>query len=356
MSLLSDAEPGTEVSDDGSTRRSVELTYKAAIQLALEHSLRADTDVIFIGEDVAAAGGVFKCSEGLLETFGPDRVMDMPIAEYGFAEVALGMGISGMRPIVEIMFADFLGVAASAIAVDFPRYRLTSGGQMKAPITIRTVGGLGWHFGAQHSMTYESWFQGMPGLRIAVSARPASAYRNIRAAVHSDNPVLIIEHKLPIARKELVEVGPPDASSIGRAEVLRAGRDITVVASLECVWTALAAAASLAESGVSVEVIDIAWIRPLDVATVIGSVSRTGRLLVLMEDYFPGSWASTLLAEITMRGTRLKAAPEVVHLPDDLPVPFSPVVEMAMLPDAGSVAAKIARIVRGDDRGDEHAV
>lgn len=321
------------------------VSYKDAIRAALDDALTRDSSVLFLGEDIGGAGGVFGCSAGLLEKHGPTRVIDTPISEFGFCEVALGLAITGMRPIVEIMFADFLGVAASPIAVDFPRYRLTSGGQVSVPVTIRTVGGIGWHFGAQHSMTYESWLQSMPGLRIAVSSRPSSAYANITAAVGDDNPVLIIEHKMALNRSEVIDATVPLEAEIGKAHVLREGDDVTIVASLNGVWTALDAAGALADQGVQAEVVDIAWIKPLDVATVARSVARTGRLVILMEDYFAGSWASTLIAHLTLASTAFRAAPFVFHLPDDLPIPFSPPVEMALVPTPEDVVAVVRKLV-----------
>ncbi|RYH69380.1 MAG: alpha-ketoacid dehydrogenase subunit beta [Alcaligenaceae bacterium] len=326
------------------------MTYREAIRTALRRELKEDPSVVLLGEDIAAHGGVFKCTDGLADEFGNDRIVDTPISEQGFAGIALGMALVGMRPVVEIMFADFLAVAASPIGLDIPRWRLMSGGQMSVPLTIRTVGGLGGHFGAQHSMTYESWFQGLPGLKIATVSRPSSAIRILRAAVQHDNPVLVVEHKMLYARREPVHLEAPGNDVIGRAEIVRAGTDVTIVASLANVWRAIEGAELLAQRGIDAEVIDIAWIKPLDIETVKASVQKTRCLLVLSEEYFAGSWASTLLAQLAIAGVRYDTAPRAIHLPDDLPVPFAPSVEMEMPPSVDDVVKSAEAMIEASRR------
>lgn len=322
---------------DAPLEAEVSLTYREGIRDALRDSMRADPDIVLLGEDIGVPGGVFKCTDELFGEFGKDRVIDTPIAEYGFTEVALGLATRGFRPVVEIMFADFLPLASSAIAVDIPRWRMITGGVTDVPITIKATGGIGAHFGAQHSMTYESWFQGMPGLAIAVPATPLSAYGAFRAAVASNNPVVVIDHKMLYQSKQQVRPADLVASEIGRAVTLRSGNDVTIVASLACVAKAIEAADRLEDAGTSAEVIDIAWVKPLDVTSIEASVRRTGRLVIALEDYFAGSWAATLIAELAMRGIPWTTPPAVLHLPHDLPVPFAPTVEMAMVPSVEAI-------------------
>src|SRR5581483_8050465 len=179
----------------------VQLTYREAIGTALEHELAADPTVLLMGEDVATAGGVFKTNEGLPEKFGLERIRNTPICENGFLGVALGMAVTGMRPVVEIMFSDFLPTAADAIVNELPKFRFMSGGQCTVPVTVRSIGGATGRFGTQHSATGESWYIGLPGLKVATAGTPASAYGVLRAAIRDDDPVLFFEHKGLYGRK-----------------------------------------------------------------------------------------------------------------------------------------------------------
>ncbi|HWE61128.1 MAG TPA: transketolase C-terminal domain-containing protein, partial [Chloroflexota bacterium] len=226
-----------------------EMTYREAIRAAIEDELRADSTVVFMGEDIGGAGGSFKTSEGLLEAFGPNRVIDTPISENGFVGAALGMAVTGMRPVVEIMFADFLPSAGDAMVNELPKFRFMSGGQTDVPLTIRAIGGATGRFGTQHSATGESWFLQMPGLLVATAGSPGAAYGLLRAAIRADDPVLFLEHKGMYGRKGLVDRAA-ELPKVGRAEIVRPGTDLTIVATLLMVPRALEAAEALAREGI----------------------------------------------------------------------------------------------------------
>jgi acetoin:2,6-dichlorophenolindophenol oxidoreductase subunit beta len=285
----------------------VELSYREAICAALEDEMRTDPSVILLGEDVAAAGGVFKTSEGLLEEFGPSRVLDTPICENGFLGAAIGMAVTGLRPVVEIMFSDFLPSAGDAIVVELPKLRFVSGGQCALPVTVRSISGAGGRFGTQHSATGESWYMGLPGLLVATAGSPAAAYSVLRAAIRESNPVLFFEHKALYARKAPVIRSDREVAKVGRASIERVGADVTVIGTMLMVDRATRAADSLALNGVSVEVIDLRWLRPLDLEAIMESVAKTGRLLVVEEQVHAAGWGATVISQLAMQGVTLKA-------------------------------------------------
>jgi pyruvate/2-oxoglutarate/acetoin dehydrogenase E1 component len=318
----------------------VELSYREAIHAALEHELREDPTVLLMGEDVATAGGVFKTNEGLSDEFGRERVRNTPICENGFLGVALGMAVTGLRPVVEIMFSDFLPTAGDAIVNELPKYRFMSGGQCVVPVTVRAIGGATGRFGTQHSATGESWYMGLPGLKVATAGSPAAAYGVLRAAIRDDDPVLFFEHKGLYGRKGPVRLGEDGILPVGEAGILRAGGDITVVATLLMADRAAAAADALAEDGISAELVELRWLRPLDMDAIVESVSKTGRLLVVEEQVHAGGWGATVISELTMRGVPM-ARPDALSLPDDLLIPYSPTLEDAILPSVEAIAARI---------------
>lgn len=317
----------------------VELTYREAVIAALADELERDPAVLLMGEDVAIAGGVFKTSEGLPERFG-ERVRNTPICENGFMGVALGMAVTGLRPVVEIMFSDFLPTAADAFVNELPKFRFMSGGQCSVPVTVRSIGGATGRFGTQHSATGESWYIGLPGLKVATAATPASAYGVLRAAIQDDNPVLFFEHKGLYSRKGPVALGPDGILPVGKAGILREGGDVTVVSTLLMANRALNAADALAEEGISAEVVELRWLRPIDWDTIVESVSKTGRLLVVEEQVHAGGWGATVISELTTHGVSM-ARPRAISLPDDVLIPYSPSLEDAVIPSVGAIAAGI---------------
>ncbi len=336
--------PAELVAAAGSSGPVETLSYREAINLALDDSLAEDPSVVFLGEDVANEGGVFKTNAGLVEKHGA-RVINTPICENGFTGVALGMAVAGLRPIVEFMFADFLPTAGDAIVNQLPKYRFMSGGQFAVPVTLRVISGAGGRFGTQHSATGESWFMSQPGLRVAAAGTPAAAYELLRAAVRCDDPVIVHEHKLLYLRKGPVRRGA--VAEIGKASVERRGEHVTIVATLLMVERALAAAETLAAEGISVEVIDLRWIRPLDLETVAASVERTGRLVVAEEQWHEGGWGATLISRLVMAGTPFASPPRVVGLPDDTLIPFAPPLEDAVMPSVERIATEVRASLRG---------
>lgn len=319
------------------------MTYRDAVNAAIDDALSEDPAVVFLGEDIANEGGVFKTNAGLAEKHG-GRVINTPICENGFTGVALGMAVMGMRPIVEFMFADFLPTAGDAIVNELAKYRFMSGGQFSVPVTLRVISGAGGRFGTQHSATGESWFMGQPGLRVAAAASPAAAYELLRAAVRSNDPVLVHEHKLLYIRKGEVQRGA--VAPIGKASVERSGEDVTIVATMLMVERALQAADQLAAEGISAEVIDLRWIRPLDIDTVAASVERTGRLVVAEEQWHEGGWGATLVSRLAMRGTAMAAPPRAASLIDDVLIPYAPPLEDAVMPSAERIADEVRASLR----------
>ncbi|MEN3278974.1 MAG: acetoin:2,6-dichlorophenolindophenol oxidoreductase subunit beta [Solirubrobacteraceae bacterium] len=315
-----------------------EMTYREAVRAALADELAGDPLVMMMGEDVANAGGVFKTNEGLPEEF-PGRIVNTPICENTFVGVAIGMAVTGMRPIVEIMFSDFLPTAADAIVEELPKLRFMSGGQCTIPVTVRSIGGAGGGFGTQHSATGESWFMGLPGLKVASAGTPGAAYSVLRAAIRDDDPVLFFEHKAMYGRKGQVARGA--IAQIGKASVERAGDDVTIVSSLLMTDRSLAAAEQLAADGIEAEVIDLRWMRPLDIDTIRASVARTGRLVIAEEQVHDAGWGATIVSRLVMDGVALKAPPRAVSLPDDLLVSYSPPLEAAIIPSADAIASAV---------------
>jgi pyruvate dehydrogenase E1 component beta subunit len=318
------------------------MTYKEAIRMGMADALEADDKVFMLGEDIAAAGGAFKTTEGLVETYGEHRVLDTPISEQAIIGAAIGAAIKGLRPIAELMFADFAGVCFDQIANQLAKYRYMTGGQVTVPVTIRLANGAGAGFASQHSQTVENWFLNVPGLKIAVPGSPADAYALLRASVESEDPVLYFEHKGMLNHKGEVPE-KPDRVELGRAAIVREGSDVTVVASQLMRVRAEQAAATLAEQGVEVELIDPRTLVPLDLETIGKSLDRTSRLVVVQESPLPGSWGATIVANIVEQRFDSLDAPPVVISGDNTPVPYAGPLEQAWIPSAD----RIVEAVRG---------
>ena len=318
----------------------VEMTYREAVNAALEDEMASDPRVYLMGEDVANDGGVFKTNGKLPEKF-PGRVKNTPICENTFIGAAIGMSITGLRPVVEIMFSDFLPTAGDAIVEELPKFRFMTGGQCELPVTVRSIGGGGGRFGTQHSATGESWYMGLPGLLVATAGTPAAAYSVLRAAIQHRDPVLFFEHKALYMRKGLVTRGDSAIAEIGKGEVLRPGKDVTIVGTLLMADRALTAADALADDGVDAEVIDLRWLRPLDIDLVRESVQKTGRLVVAEEQVHAGGWGATIISKLAIEGVEFRAAPRAVSLADDLLLPYSPPLEDVLIPSADAIAEAV---------------
>jgi len=319
------------------------VTYKEAIRLAMADALEADDKVFMLGEDIAAAGGAFKTTEGLMDRFGDHRVLDTPISEQAIIGTAIGAAIKGLRPIAELMFADFAGVCFDQIANQLAKYRYMTGGQVTVPVTVRLANGAGAGFGAQHSQTVENWFMNIPGLKIAVPGSPADAYHLLRAAVEDEDPVLYFEHKAMLNHKG----EPPDQRGpfeLGRAAVVREGSDVTVVATQLVRVRAEQAAEVLEQDGISVELVDPRTLVPLDLDTIRGSVERTSRLIVVQESPAPGSWGATVVARLIEESFDSFDAPPVLLSGDESPVPYAGPLEQAWIPSADRIAAAVKEL------------
>jgi pyruvate/2-oxoglutarate/acetoin dehydrogenase E1 component len=310
-----------------------EVSYREALRDGIAEEMERDPRVILLGEDVEP-GGVFNATPGLVERFGGDRVIDMPISELAFTGAAFGAAVKGLRPVVEIMFGDFLGLVVDTLVNQSSKYWYLSNEQASVPLVVRSAVGAGARFGACHSQTPTGWLLGEPGLKLIAPATPADAKGLIKAAIRDENPVVVFEHKMLYGRKgEAPENGEP--TPIGRAAIRRQGGDVTIVAALAAVETALAAAEELAADGIEAEVIDLRTLSPLDAETVIASVARTGRLVVVEEGPPTGGYAAEVVAVAVESGGSIAA--RRVTMPD-LPIPFSGPLEDAAVPSARAVA------------------
>lgn len=320
------------------------MTYRQAITRAIADALEERDDVFLFGEDVGPAGGVFKTTEGLHARFGPERVLDTPISEQAIVGLAIGAALRGLRPLAEIMFADFAGVAFDQIVNQLAKYRYMTGGQATLAVTIRFATGVPGGFAAQHSQTAENWFLNVPGLKIAVPATPADAYGLLRAAILDDNPVLYFEHKgLFNVKGDVAEDASP--IELGRARTVRAGDDVTIVATQLMLHRAVDAAERLAADGVAAEVIDPRTLIPLDLETIGESVDRTNRLVVVQEAPPGGSWGATLIARLAEERLEMFDAPPALVACDGTPVPFARPLEEAWLPSAERIVERTREIL-----------
>lgn len=270
-----------------------ELTYRDAVGSAIAQEMERDPSVYFLGEDIGDAGGVFKASVGLLERFGADRVRDTPISEEAIVGVAMGAAMTGLRPIVEVMFSDFLATCWDIIANQIAKTRYMTNGQVSLPLVVRTANGGGSRFGAQHSQSLENWAMAVPGLKVVAPATPADAKGLIAAAVRDPDPVIVFEHKSLYPVKGEVPDGEL-VDRLGAARVLREGDDLTIVALAAMVPRSLDAAERLAAEGISVEVVDVRSLVPLDTSTILGSVRKTGRLFTVEENPRLCGWGAEI--------------------------------------------------------------
>ena len=318
------------------------VAFRTAIRDALDEELAADDRVILFGEDIAVAGGVFATTTGLYDTYGAERVFDTPISELALAGAAFGSAVTGLRPVIEIMFGDFLTLAMDSLVNQATKYWFLTQEQVSVPLTIRSVVGAGGRFGAIHSQMPASWFMGVPGLKIVAPSNAADAKALLKASVRDDNPVLFFEHKRLYSLEGEVtdEVG-----RLGEAAVVREGTDVTLATAMKSVHDALEAAEALEADGISVEVIDLRTLRPFDLETVLASVRKTNRIVVVEEGPLTGGWAGELLASVTEHA--------LGHLDDawriatpNTPIPYSPPLEDAFLPGADRIASDVRRRLR----------
>ena len=315
------------------------LEFRVGIRDAIAEEMERDPSVIFLGEDVGVAGGVFKATPGLTERFGSDRVLDTPISELALAGAAFGAAATGLRPIVEIMFGDFMALPMDSLVNQAAKYWYISNEQASIPLVVRSAVGGGGRFGAVHSQIHGTWFQGVPGLKIAMPSSSGEAKGLLKGAIRDPNPVIFLEHKRLYSVKDEVDE-PVDAIPLGRARVARAGDDLTIVSVGKSVRDALAAAERLAGDGIAAEVIDLRALRPLDVETVLESLTRTNRLLAVEEGPRTGGWATGLLGAVAEVALHDLDDAWIVAT-DETPVPYSPALEDAFMPDADAIVAGV---------------
>jgi pyruvate/2-oxoglutarate/acetoin dehydrogenase E1 component len=316
------------------------ITYREAVAEGIAREMRRDPSVVCLGEDIGAAGGVFKTTAGLFAEFGKDRVWDTPISEQAILGAAMGAAMTGLRPVAEIMFSDFFACCWDYLANEIPKMRYMTGGQVTVPLVVRTANGGGLGFGAQHSQAVENWALAVPGLKIAAPSTPADVVGMMAAAIRSDDPVVFFEHKGLFASK-----GAPAPEGhvvdLGQASVAREGSDVTVVALATTVPLALAAAEQVAWEGISAEVIDLRCLVPLDMATVLASVRRTSRLVIVEENPYQGGWGATVASIVADEGFELLDAPIRRVAAACVPLPFADALEQQVIPTADKVVAAI---------------
>jgi pyruvate/2-oxoglutarate/acetoin dehydrogenase E1 component len=316
------------------------VTYREAVAIGLAQEMARDPSVVLIGEDIGAAGGVFKATVGLLERFGPERVRDTPISEQAIVGAAMGAAMTGLRPVAELMFADFVSVCHDMVVNQIAKARYMTNGQVRLPLVVRFGNGGGLRFGAQHSQSVENWLMAVPGLKVVVPSTPADVVGLMAAAVRDDDPVMFLEEKALYPTNGEVP-GGEHVDSLGTAKVRRQGADLTIAALGTMAHRAIAAAEILAAEGTDCEVVDLRCLVPLDVSTVAASVSKTGRLFTVEENPRLCGWGAELCSIIVEECFYdLDAPPKRVTAPH-VPLPAADSLEDAAIPSVERVVATI---------------
>jgi acetoin:2,6-dichlorophenolindophenol oxidoreductase subunit beta len=323
--------PEVILSENVNTMETVEMSYVEALRDALSSQMRKDDHVFVIGEEVGNYGGIFGVTQGLYEEFGPERMIDTPISESGFIGAAVGAAITGMRPVAEIMFTDFALVAMDQIVNQAAKIKYMFGGKAQVPLVIRIPTGTGRGAAAQHSQSLEAWFAHIPGLKVVMPSTPFDAKGLLNSAILDNNPIIFIEHKMLYKTTGQVPV-EEYLIPIGKADVKREGSDVTIIATLMLLHTALDAAEKLAADGISAEVVDPRTIYPLDKATIIESVKKTNRAVVVHEASKTGGVGGEISAVIMEEAFDYLDAPVLRCAGIDVPIPFSPDLEKIVIP------------------------
>src|SRR6187399_3434093 len=321
-----------------------ELTYREAVRDALGKALREDDRVFIMGEDIAEMGGSMAVTQGLLDEFGPGRVRNTPISEMAIVGSGIGAAIQGMRPIVEIMYEDFLTISMEQLVNQAAKHRTMSGGQVKVPLTIRTQGGAGWSPGAQHAQQLESWFVHVPGLKVVFPSTPEDVRGLLWSSIYDDNTVIFFEHRTlyPIKGEVGEELEP---IPLGKARVHREGEDVTVIATGRLVHESLAAAAEAEKEGVAVEVVDPRTLQPLDEETLVASVKKTSRAVVAHEAVTRMGFGAEVAAILQHQAFDWLDAPIERVGAKFAPLAFAPAMEQYVVPQVEDVLAAIERTV-----------
>ncbi len=321
-----------------------EISYREAVRDALSAAMRADDDVFVMGEDIAEMGGSMGVTQGMLDEFGPERVRNTPISEMAIVGTGIGAAMQGMRPVVEIMYEDFLTLSMEQLVNQAAKHRYMSGGQLKVPLTIRTQGGAGWSPGAQHAQQLEAWFVHVPGLKVVFASTPGDVRGLLTSAIYDDNPVIFFEHRTLYGIKEDMpaEIEP---IPIGEARIHREGEDVTVIATGRMVHESLKAAAQAEEEGISVEVVDPRTLQPLDDKLLVASVKKTNRCVTAHEAITRGGFGAELAAVIQYQAFDYLDAPIERVGSKFAPLAFAPVMEQYVVPHDSDVLAAIERTV-----------
>ena len=322
----------------------IEITYRDALRQALADAMAADDTIFVIGEEVGRYGGAYGVTKDLLARFGADRLLDTPISEPAIVGTAVGAAMTGLRPVAELMYVDFLGLVMDQLANQAAKIRYMFGGQIGVPMVLRTQGGTGRSAGAQHSQSLEGWVMHTPGLRLAMPATAEDAYHLLRQSLTLPDPVVFIEHKSLYARREQANLDVAPAPW-GKALVRRAGDALSIVTYSRMVHVAMDAAATLAKSGIEAEVIDLRTLNPLDMATVVASVERTGRAMVVSEGALTAGVAAELAARIGEECFDYLEDPVVRVAGEDIPVGVSPALESGSIPSSALIAETARRML-----------
>lgn len=323
----------------------IETTYREALRQALIDAMQADPEIVVLGEEVGLYGGAYGVTKGLIDMFGPERIMDTPISEAGIVGAAVGAAMSGLRPVAELMYVDFVGLVMDQLANQAAKIRYMFGGQIGVPMVLRSQGGTGRSAAAQHSQSLEAWMAHIPGLRVAMPATINDAYHLLRQALTLPDPVVFLEHKGLYVQKGMLDVTTPDAPW-GKALVRQAGSDVTIVAYSRMVMEALNAADLLLAQGVSAEVIDLRTLNPLDDATLAQSVRRTHRAIVVTEAHQTGGFSAELSARIHELCFDHLEEPVARVAGEDIPIPVSPALERGSVPNTQLIAETALWLVK----------
>ena len=323
------------------------LTYTEALREALMEELARDPNVFLMGEDIGVYGGAFGVTRGLLHQFGSERVRDTPISEQGFVGAAVGAALAGSRPVVEIMFMDFITLAVDQLVNQAAKLRYVFGPQACCPLVVRTVGGGGRCYGPTHSQSLEAWFTHAPGLKVVAPSNPADAKGLLKASIRDDNPVVFMEHKLLYGSRGDVAEGEDALVPLGQARIVRPGTDVTIIAWSWMAAEAERAAIALEAQGVSAEVVDLRTLVPLDIETVLTSVRKTHRVLIVQEASKTGGFGAEVGCRIFENVYDYLDAPLRRLAVPDVPLSASPVLEQAAMPDRHRIARAALELVAG---------
>ncbi len=324
-----------------------ELTYAEALREALRQAMSTDPTVFMIGEDIGVYGGAFGVSAGLIDEFGPERIIDTPISEAALTGACIGAALTGMRPVGEIQFMDFITLSMEQLVLQAAKIRFMFGGKAKVPFVLRTPAGSGTGAAAQHSQSLENWFVHVPGLKVVMPSTPYDAKGLLRAAIYDDNPVIFVEHKLLYKTKGYVPEEPYEIP-LSQSKVVREGRDLTIVATSIMVQRSLQAAEILAQEGIQVEVIDPRTLKPLDINPIEASVKKTGRALVVHEAVKTGGFGGEVVSRIVESEAFDYLEAPVRRLAGlDIPIPYNRNLEYHAVPQVENIVEEARKLVRG---------